>query len=159
MRLGLKTITLLQFWKKLVIRIIILFSIIIRQIDALSCSTGNHLDKATKKIFKTSWKPLLIYWLKCITDASQITVKKLPIISYVNKDDKGRILHSISRRIGDVPVSVAETLAIWEALRVEAYLKMGNLMMESDSQIVINSILRITKVPRQILIISRILLT
>lgn len=36
----------------------------------------------------------------------------LTIIGCVCRNDNGRIVHSMSRRIGDVPVLVAEAIAI-----------------------------------------------
>lgn len=46
----------------------------------------------------------------------------------------------MDRLIGDVPILIAEAVAIQKALRMASYLNMDNLLMESDSYIVINSI-------------------
>lgn len=62
-------------------------------------------------------------------------------MGYVCGNIKGRIDYSMGRRIGNVPILVAEAIAIHEALRTAIHLNMDNLITESDSQIIINSIL------------------
>lgn len=51
------------------------------------------------------------------------------------------------RLIGDAPILIAEAIAIQKALRIASYLNMDNLVMESDSYIVINSIVGRNKAP------------
>lgn len=43
--------------------------------------------------------------------------------------------------LDDVPILVAKTIVIRKALRTTVHLKLDNLLIESDSLIVINSIL------------------
>lgn len=68
------------------------------------------------------------------------------------RDDKGRIIHNTGKLIGDVPVLIVEAVAIREALRTPSQLNMNNLLMKSDSQVVINSkIVSRSKTPCQII--------
>lgn len=60
---------------------------------------------------------------------------------------KDRTIHRMGQELGNVPLLVAEVIATCEALRVGDYFKMDNLLMENDSQLVINSILGRTKTP------------
>lgn len=56
----------------------------------------------------------------------------------------------MSRRIGVVPGFIAEAIVVCEILRMVAHLKLDNLLVESESHIVINSILGKVKTPSQI---------
>lgn len=60
------------------------------------------------------------------------------------RDDKGKIYDSIEKLIGDIFVLVVEVFDIREAIKKAIISKMDNLIMESDSYIVINSFLRKT---------------
>lgn len=54
---------------------------------------------------------------KCNTNASRPTVTQDTEISYASRDRTGRIIHTNERKIGDLPVLVAETLAIQNTLK------------------------------------------
>lgn len=64
-------------------------------------------------------------------------MKRLTTNSYVCMDEKGCIVYSTSRRIRDVPVLVAKAIAGREALRMASQLNVHNLLIKSDSHIVI----------------------
>lgn len=74
----------------------------------------------------------------------------LTIVGFVCKNNKGRIIYSMGRRVRDIPVLIAEAIVVREALIIAAQLNMNNLFMESGPPIVINSILGKITVPRQI---------
>lgn len=84
--------------------------------------------------------------------------KKLTTIGYICRDDKGRIVYSMVRRVAYVPILVVDAIAIREALRVATYLKMDNLLIESDFQIVINFFLDRIRFQVKLLNILQILL-
>lgn len=51
------------------------------------------------------------------------------------------------RLIGDTPVLIAEVVAMREALRKVGLVKMDNVIVKSDLQLLINSILGTIEVP------------
>lgn len=67
--------------------------------------------------------------------------KSLTIINYICIYSKRRIVYSMGGKIGDVSILVAEAIAAREARRMTAHLNMDNLLIESDYQIAIDSIL------------------
>lgn len=88
--------------------------------DLMSCSTSDQLyeHRHGSKLWKVAQKPTCVAWLKRNTDAFRIIAKELTITSYVYRDDNGRIVHSMNKRIGDILVLVAEATAVPEALRM-----------------------------------------
>lgn len=76
----------------------------------------------------------------------ELCIKKLTTIGYVCSDDKCRIVYSKGTRIGDV-----SALMFCQTFRDADCLKIDNLMIESDSQIVINSVLHRTKASNRII--------
>lgn len=74
-------------------------------------SSGNHL-------YKLSWKPPSIEWLKWNIDASRIAVKNLTSICLCAGINKGRMITGMGKKLWDVPVLVAEGIAIREALKI-----------------------------------------
>lgn len=63
------------------------------------------------------------------------------ILTLLCRDDNRGIDHSMDKLTGDALVVVAEIIAIHEALRMEGHLKLENLLMSSNVQILINPIL------------------
>lgn len=90
-------------------------------------------------------------WLKWIIDASKIGNKTSPSIGLLCMDNKGRIVASLDKKIGDVPVLDAAAISIREALRAARDRNMDKIFIESNSQIVINSVRGLIKVPSQII--------
>lgn len=68
-----------------------------------------------------------------------------------SRDDRGKIQHCIGKTIEDYFVLVAGYVAVRKALKKAIQLKIKNLTIESDSQIVIESILGKFKAPIHIL--------
>lgn len=66
--------------------------------EPISYSIGNKLYKLRAKFLKTVSKPPHFPWLKWNTDASRILAKGLTTVSYVCKDNKGRIVYCMGRR-------------------------------------------------------------
>lgn len=55
--------------------------------------------------------------------------------------NKGRIIHSMGKKLGYVYVLVAAVTAICEASRIVGDYNMNNILMESDPQFVISFVL------------------
>lgn len=114
-------------------------------------SSGNYQYKPHLNSSNAAWEPPPSAWLNWNIDASQITAKKLTMIRYVCRNDKGHIVHSTGRMVGDVPILVVEVIAVRKALRVTTHFNIDNLLMEGDAQTVIISTLGKIKTPRQII--------
>lgn len=65
-------------------------------------------------------------------------------------DNTRRIIRKLAYSTGDCLVLVAETLAIRKAFKIAICLEMSKVIIESDSQIAINSSLGRCQVPKQI---------
>lgn len=70
--------------------------------------------------------------------------------SFECRDYIGNTFYLSSKPVGNYAVLVAETSAIRQALRGANWMKQGNIIVESDSQVVICSIMRKVEVSRQI---------
>lgn len=55
-------------------------------------------------------------------------------------DNMGHTIASLSKKLEDVSILVTEAIAIREALRMASECNMDKIVIESDSQLVINSI-------------------
>lgn len=67
------------------------------------------------------------------------------------KDNKGRIIASLGKKLGDVPLFVAEAIAIRATFMIANDPNMGKILIESDPQLVFKSIRGLIKVPNQII--------
>lgn len=74
------------------------------------------------------------------TDASRIAANQATSISYVCRDNTDRILRIEEKNVGDSSVFVAETLAIHKALNFVIKKNLSNVIIESNSLIVIQAI-------------------
>lgn len=75
-------------------------------------------------------------------------------IGQVCRNNKGCIMVSFGKMLGDVSVLVAEAIAICKADRTISDCYMDKILIENDSQIVINSIRGSMKVASRIEIMS-----
>lgn len=62
----------------------------------------------------------------------------LSIIALVCRNDKGRLIHRMDKKLSYVHVLVVEAIAIRGALRIPNNYKMDNILLKSDSRLVIN---------------------
>lgn len=65
----------------------------------------------------------------------------------------GKILQLQRTTIGDHPILVAKTLAIREAIKITVRVKMNNIIVESDSQVTIFSIMDKMVAPKTVLVL------
>lgn len=93
------------------------------------------------KFYKVKhWDPPPVRWLKWNTDASKSGARRTSTISYALRDNTCHIQSHGERQIGDSLILVAEPLAIprWVVKIVQKH--MSNVIVESDSLIVIQEI-------------------
>lgn len=64
---------------------------------------------------------------------------------------KDRIIVSLGKNLGDIPVLVAEAISIHEPLKLATDHNMGKILIEGDSQIVINFIRGLIKVSSHVI--------
>lgn len=70
------------------------------------------------------------------TDASK-TETKNSTISYICRDNKGRVQHLQGKVLGNSTIPVTETIVIRKAVQTTIQKRLYNIIIESDSQIVI----------------------
>lgn len=75
---------------------------------------------------------------------------KSTTVIYICRNNIDTVLHYTGKLIGDVHVFVAETVPMREALKAAMQAKVDNLIIESDSQLLINVVLGKIKVPGKI---------
>lgn len=101
-------------------------------------STVVATSKKSKSQITTQLNPPSLNWLKRNIDKSKIPNKNLTSAGMICKDSKGHILFSNGNKIRDVSILVAKTIALRKALRAAAFRHMDNIMVENDSQNVVN---------------------
>lgn len=69
---------------------------------------------------------------KVETDASRNMDRNATTVGLVCRDNKGRIVHSIGKKFGDIHILVDEGTVIREALSVAGDCEMDNILIESD---------------------------
>lgn len=85
------------------------------------------------------WDPPLVKWLKWNIDASSLEARHTSTISYVCKDNIGRVQYSYGMRISDDPILVVKILLLEK--RLNNYSKTDvQLIIQSDSLITIQAI-------------------
>lgn len=84
-------------------------------------------------------------------DASRIADKSLISVGLMCTDNNDLIIARLSKKLGDIPNLVMEVIAIGEALRITSERNMDKVLIESNSQLVINSIRGSITVPSQII--------
>lgn len=78
---------------------------------------------------------------------SKLSNKNLTSIGLVCRDSNKRILHTIGKKLQNVPVLETEVIIIHEAFKTAALREMDNFMVENDFHVVIKSIEGQTNVP------------
>lgn len=66
------------------------------------------------------------------------------------RDDTWQTKYSKGKVISDCPIMLAESLAVREAMVISMQEKLSNIIIESDSQIVIHAIMGAIKIPSTI---------
>lgn len=119
-------------------------------------STNAVTSTKSRNRISTHWNPPPLNRLKWNTHASNIPPKKLTFTEIVCRDSNGYIILSKGNKIRDVSVLVRKAIAIREVLRA-AKKEIWTILwlVESDSQIVINSIKGQTDV--RSLIVNRVI--
>lgn len=86
-------------------------------------------------------------WMKINIDAPKIQSKAPTSLGYIIKDNQVRIIITNGKQIDDCPIIVAATLSVRETVLMAIQ---KNIIIESDSQSVVNSINRKIMVPKDI---------
>lgn len=100
---------------------------------SLGVSSGNQMNRTPKQFVKHSRKPPPSDWMKWNTDASKVMITNLTTIGVVCRDSSGSTIASLGKKIGEVPVLVAEAIAIREALTLARDRNTDKLVIENDS--------------------------
>lgn len=98
------------------------FTILIKKILIREFWVTMQGVKNSMEIAKTS-NPLLLSWLKWNMDTSRTEAKKSYTTSSVCRDTTGRIHHLMGNTIEKVPIIMAETMTIREAVRMAIQLR------------------------------------
>lgn len=75
-------------------------------------------------------------------------------LQYVSRDDTKRIIHTYARKIGNLPVLMSKTLAIWNSLKRVNQERYSKAIIESDSRITIHAVNGKSKPPMRIYSLS-----
>lgn len=78
------------------------------------------------------WNPPPLNWLKCNTDVNKIPNNNLTSIELAWKDSNGRILLTSGKKLGDVPILMAEAVPMREAFRATTVRHIENIVVESN---------------------------